>query len=151
MSNVQKFYEALAKDEALQAKVQKLNEKYGDEKPSEGEMLAETIRFAKAEGYSFTEAELEEFMKARKTEQSREIDENELEAVAGGEVLKWPEDTSGMCVCVAAGGGGGRHTGGTIAWGCGCAFYGQGGDAAEWHWICLCVFGGGGAPGASQH
>jgi len=144
MTNVQKFYEALANDKALQDKAQKLNEKYGGKNPPEEEMLAETIRFAKAEGYSFTEAELEDHMKAKKSELSGEIDESELETVAGGKrILPCPKELTGGCVCAFAGGGGGRHSGG-IAWGCGCAGYGQGGDAVDWHWICVCALGGGG-------
>ncbi|MCL2249251.1 MAG: hypothetical protein FWC13_08265 [Oscillospiraceae bacterium] len=141
MSNIQKFYEAFEKDKTLQEKAQKLNEKYGDKNLSEEEMLTETIRFAKAEGYSFTEAELEEYMKAKKSEMGGEIDESELEAVAGGVIrgVNVPDDATGFCICTFAGGGGGRHNGDTTAWGCGCAFYGQGGDAKDWHIICACV------------
>ncbi|MCL2249250.1 MAG: Nif11-like leader peptide family natural product precursor [Oscillospiraceae bacterium] len=141
MTNVQKFYEALAKDKTLQEKAQKLNEKYGDEKLPECEVLAESVRFAESEGYSFTIAELEEYMKAKKSEMGGEVDESELEAVAGGFVHQ-PKDISGGCVCYWAGGGGGRHNNDEIAWGCGCAGYGQGGDAIAWHWICICMAGG---------
>ncbi|MCL2222501.1 MAG: Nif11-like leader peptide family natural product precursor [Oscillospiraceae bacterium] len=145
MTNVQKFYEALIRDEALRNRVQKLNEKYGDKKPSEKEMLAESVRFAESEGYSFTVAELEEYTKAKKAELGGKLDESELEAVAGGSLQSWPTPISGGCVCVFGGGGGGRHSAAEIAWGCGCPGYGQGGDARDWHAICLCLVAGSGA------
>jgi len=146
MSNVQKFYEALAKDEKLQEKSKELNKKYEDKKPTEDETIAETVKFAKAEGYNFTESELKEYIENKQTETAREIDENELGAVAGGFVrgLNVPDDATGGCACSIAGGGGGRHNAGTTTWGCGCAGYGQGGDGKDWHLICLCAYAGAG-------
>ncbi|MCL2249253.1 MAG: Nif11 family protein [Oscillospiraceae bacterium] len=146
MSNVQKFYEALARDEKLQEKSKELNKKYEENKPKEDEAIAETVRFAKAEGYSFTEAELKEYMKAKKAELGEKLDESELEAVAGGVVkgVNVPDDATGKCVCALAGGGGGRHNGGSTTWGCGCFHYGQGGDGRDWHIICICAYAGAG-------
>ncbi|MCL2249252.1 MAG: Nif11-like leader peptide family natural product precursor [Oscillospiraceae bacterium] len=147
MTNVQKFYDALIRDEALRNRVQKLDEKYGDKKPSEKEMLAESVRFAESEGYSFTVAELEEYMKTKKSKPGGKLDESELEAVAGGRFREWPTPITGGCICVFGGGGGGKHSrvGVETAWGCGCPGYGQGGDGREWHAICLCIVSGSGA------
>ncbi|MCL2249258.1 MAG: Nif11-like leader peptide family natural product precursor [Oscillospiraceae bacterium] len=144
MDNIINFYEALAKDKELQGRAQKLNEKYDKNKPSEEEMLAEATEFAKAEGFSFTSAELKAYNDKRKAESPEELGTEELEAVVGGGLFGKPDDLHGKCICAFAGGGGGRHTEGSVAWGCGCAGYGQGGDAKDWHWICVCGLGGGG-------
>ncbi|MCL2222502.1 MAG: Nif11-like leader peptide family natural product precursor [Oscillospiraceae bacterium] len=147
MTNVQKFYEALGKDEKLQEKSKKLNKKHEEKKPTEYEVIAETVEFAKAEGYSFTEAEFKEYIKNKQAEITNEIDEDELGAVAGGFIsgVTAPEDLTGGCACSILGGGGGTHNGGATSWGCGCAAYGQGGDARDWHVICLCKGLGGGS------
>ncbi|MCL2249255.1 MAG: Nif11 family protein [Oscillospiraceae bacterium] len=147
MSNVKEFYEAIGKEKRLQEKSKELSKKYEEKKPIEDEVIAEIVEFAKAEGYSFTEAELREYIESKQAEITKEIGEDELEAVAGGFVrgVNAPEDLTGGCACSVLGGGGGTHYEGTRSWGCGCAGYGQGGDARDWHAICICKgLGGGG-------
>ena len=109
MENVKKFYEALKSDEALRGRAEALDAKYGGTSPDEAALTADLITFAKSEGYDFTAEELEAYANAPK-----HIDDDELEAVAGG-----ASDTK-ACACFA--GGGGKREGVT----------------------CACVFGGGG-------
>jgi predicted ribosomally synthesized peptide with nif11-like leader len=73
MSKVKEFYEALSKDEAMQERAKGLK--------AVGETTAEAaaeavVAFAKSEGYAFTAEELKDF--------SKELSEQELAAVAGG-------------------------------------------------------------------
>jgi predicted ribosomally synthesized peptide with nif11-like leader len=73
MGKVKEFYEALAKDEAMQERVKGLK--------AAGETTAEAateavIAFAKSEGYAFTAGELKDF--------SKELSDEDLAAVAGG-------------------------------------------------------------------
>ena len=94
MGDVKKFYDALASDEALRERADALGEKYGEENPGKAAIAADLVSFAKAEGYSFNEKELAEY-----ASQPYPIDDDELDAVAGG-----AKDTA-TCACVLGGGG----------------------------------------------
>ena len=78
METVKKFYDALANDEAMRKRGIASNEKLG-ENPSADALKAETLAFAKAEGYDFTAAELDAYAK-----QAKPLSDDELDAVAGG-------------------------------------------------------------------
>ena len=94
MENVKKFYDALSSDEAMRERAAALNEKYGETKPGKAVLAADLISFAKAEGYDFSEKELAEY-----ADQPHPIDDDELDAVAGG-----VKDTT-TCACILGGGG----------------------------------------------
>jgi len=126
MENVKKFYKALESDEALRGRADALNEKYKDAMPDEAVVKAELIAFAAAEGYAFTAEELDAYANAPKA-----IDDDELEAVAGGSAYS-------ACFCVA--GGGGTRNGIT----CACVFGGGGKDYPGPNLKCIL----GGASGA---
>ena len=97
MENAKKFYNALAKDEAMRGRANALSEKRG------GDMVkADVIAFAKAEGFDLTVEELMAYANA-----PEEMDDNELDAVSGG-----AKDTVG---CACAVGGGGTYQGVTCA------------------------------------
>ncbi|MEL7622574.1 MAG: Nif11-like leader peptide family RiPP precursor [Clostridiales bacterium] len=119
MENIKKFYEALAQDKAMQERAKVLN----DTKPGEeAEAFAAIVAFAAQEGYSFTTAELAEYNKA----QSKELSDDELEAVAGG----------ATCVCVFVGSGGNGLM-------CACVVGGVGDNKTK-KTVCVCPIGGGG-------
>ena len=105
MENVKKFYDALANDKAMQERAKALAEKYKDGKPDDAAANADIAAFAKAEGYDFSIAELEEYAK-----QAKPLDDDQLDDVAGGKA---------GCGCVSWGGGGGKDETGTFM--CGCA------------------------------
>jgi predicted ribosomally synthesized peptide with nif11-like leader len=132
MENVKKFYDALANDDALRERANALNEKYKDAKPEEAALTADLIAFAKAEGYSFTAEDLKTYVNSV----PQPLDDDELEAVAGGA----SSDTGG-CGCAFGGGGGGKMDN-DDTWGCACVIYGQGGDAKNDHCICFCFLAG---------
>jgi predicted ribosomally synthesized peptide with nif11-like leader len=79
MSKVTEFYEALAKDEAMQERAKGLSVVGETTVESAAEAV---VAFAKGEGYSFTAGELKD--------SSKELSDEELAAVAGG--------ASGICV-----------------------------------------------------
>ena len=123
MENVKKFYEALATNEQLKAKAAKLSEKYEGKQLDEAAIAADLVAFAADEGYSFTTAELSAYAENVKKDAAQELDDNELEAVAGGQLGDnygcWRSD------CFCAVGGGGKHRSPSIT--------------------CACVIGGGGS------
>ena len=94
--NIKAFFEALSQDEALQKALKEKELAYTGAK-DDRETIVETIVIpvAKAAGYDFTLEELKEFEKGMRPE--GELDENELESVAGG-VEVW-----GACVVVGVG------------------------------------------------
>jgi hypothetical protein len=99
MENVKKFYEALAKDEAMKSRANALNAKYKGKKPSAAEVLAETAAFAKTEGYEFTADELKAYL----SELSDESLENVAGGRAGGGETGFGTAEFGGCGCVCAG------------------------------------------------
>ena len=125
--NLKKFLDMIASDKELEAKALACKE-LGEEKGAEA-MLA----LAKEYGIELTAADLEK--KAEPA--SRELDDDELDAVAGGE-------NKMLCYCVLAGGGGGKdcYDGNTV--GCACVGYGQGGDGKAKDANCRCIAGGAG-------
>ena len=95
--NIKAFFEALAKDEALQKALKEKELAYtGAKEDRETIVDAIVIPVAKAAGYDFTLEELKEYQKNMRPE--GELAEDELEAVAGG--LTW-----GVCVMFGLGGG----------------------------------------------
>ena len=125
MENVKKFYEALATNEELKAKAAKLNEKYEGKQLDEAAVAADLVAFAAGEGYSFTTAELGTYAESVKKDAVSELDDNELEVVAGGQGRDncfdggcWRSD----CLCVV--GGAGKHISPPIT--CACAIGGGG-------------------------
>ena len=128
VENIKRFYDALAKDEALQDKFKALVKKYEGQKPDEGQFDAiyekDLLPFAKSAGYDFTLEELKGYRDAVKPG-TRQLSEEELAAVAGG----------GPCVCVIIGYG--SFSSGQQ---CGCVGYGWGQDGSH---TCFCTLGGG--------
>jgi hypothetical protein len=104
MDNVKKFYEALAKDTAMQERAKPL---FGEKPEIDDAALDALVEFAAKEGYSFTADEARAYIK----EDSGELSDDQLEAVAGGTCLLnliavvFPNLGSG------GGGGGGGGTG----------------------------------------
>ena len=96
--NIKAFFEALSQDEALQKALKEKELAYTGAK-DDRETIVETIVIpvAKAAGYDFTLEELKEFEKGMRPE--GELDESELEAVAGG-VEDW-----GLCILAGIGWG----------------------------------------------
>ena len=123
--SVKLFYEALARDKALQEKSVAIGKKYAGQKLDEAQTNSiyqqELVPLARDAGYEFTLAELQEYGAANEKAGMREVSEEELAAVAGG-----------SCVCVIGG------SGKTDSGNCGCMFAGEGGGG------CVCVVGGGG-------
>ena len=105
--NIKAFFEALSKDEALQKALEEKELAYTGAKEDRETVVAEVlIPAAKAAGYDFTAEELKEFDKCMRPE--GELDESELESVAGGaDVPTW-----GACVVVG------------VAWGESCKVIG---------------------------
>ncbi len=122
--NMKKFLELVSKDEKLKQRMQSFN----DMEPAAA--ISAGIALAKELGIELSEADF------AKEESGDELNDDELDAVAGG------GSADGLCVCSLAGGGGGtdRHDGDT--YGCACAFYGQGGDGNADDFNCICVLGG---------
>ena len=135
MEKVKLFYEALANDAGMKERAAKLTETFG-EQPDKAAVNNAVIAFAKAEGYDFTAEELAAYAEVLpKPQAATELTDDELNAVAGGE-LDWAANTSycwdGKCICVL--GGGGVHTGDCMSNGCTTGKH-----------TCACVLGGGGA------
>ena len=95
--NVKAFFEALSKDESIQQALKAKELAYTGIKEDREAIVKEVlIPVAEEAGYAFTMEELKEFEKGMRPE--GELDEDELEAVAGG--LTW-----GICVMAGLGGG----------------------------------------------
>ena len=95
--NVKAFFEALSQNEALQQALKEKELAYTGIKEDREAIVKEVlIPAAKEAGYDFTLDELKECQKSMCPE--GELDEGELEAVAGG--LTW-----GLCVMAGLGGG----------------------------------------------
>ena len=118
--NLKKFLDLLGSDKELEAKALACNE-LGEEK---GRLAL--IELAKECGIELTAADLEKQAEPA----SRELDDDELDAVAGGAVA---------CLCGAGGGGGGRDANDGKVFGCACVGYGQGGDGRASDCNCLCM------------
>ena len=118
--NLKKFLDLLGSDKELEAKALACNE-LGEEK---GRLAL--IELAKECGIELTLADFEEEAEPA----SRELDDDELDAVAGGAVA---------CLCGAGGGGGGRDANDGKVFGCACVGYGQGGDGSASDCNCLCM------------
>jgi predicted ribosomally synthesized peptide with nif11-like leader len=122
--NVKLFYQALAGDKALQEKFQVLNKtlpgNVSDQAQADLIYQKELLPLAKQAGFEFTLAELKEYASDAKKPVMRELSEEELAAVAGGN-----------CICIF--GGGGNLSGVT----CACVIGGGGGTKKSGHW-CVC-------------
>ena len=106
--NIKAFFEALSQDESLQQALREKELAYTGAKENREAIVQEVlIPVAEEAGYAFTLEELKEFEKGMRLE--GEIDEGELEAVAGGTNM-W-----GACAVVG------------IAWGEYCKVIGIGG------------------------
>ena len=96
--NIKAFFEALSKDESIQQALKAKELAYTGIKEDREAIVKEVlIPVAEEAGYVFTLEELKEFEKGMRPE--GELDENELEAVAGG-VEDW-----GVCVLAGLGWG----------------------------------------------
>ena len=96
--NIKAFFEALSKDETIQQMLKEKEHAYTGMKEDRESVVAEIlIPTAKAAGYDFTLEELKEFETGMRPE--GELDEAELEAVAGG-VEDW-----GVCILAGLGWG----------------------------------------------
>lgn len=128
--DVQRFYESMAKDEALQKKFMVLNE-IPAEAQNDDAITGQFIALAREAGFDFTPEELKEYSESQKGALSNE----ELAAVTGG-----IEGNMIECICAVGGGGSGYHCT------CACVGYGQGlqHDVYPRH-ECYCVLGGYGA------
>jgi len=130
--NIKLFYEALAKDKALQEKAKAIGKKYEGQKTDDDKVKEiyqqELVPLARQAGYEFTLAELKEYAQESQKPGMREVSEEELAGVAGGNcacVLGGGGDLDGGkvdCVCGVGGGGGTKDSG---SW-CVCAVYGEG-------------------------
>ena len=124
--NVKLFYEALGKDRALQEKSRVIGKKYEGQKLDEAQMQEvcqkELVPLAKEAGYGFTLAELQEYAKDTKKPAMRELSEDELATVAGGErICDFYGDTFyDECSCIFVGGGTAE------GYDCGCIIQGNG-------------------------
>ena len=95
--NVKAFFEALSQNEALQQVLKEKELAYtGDKEDREAVVNEVLLPVAEEAGYAFTLEELKEIEEGMRPE--GEVDEDELEAVAGGVI--W-----GVCVMVGIGGG----------------------------------------------
>ena len=108
--NVKKFYEAVSQDESLKQKFVELSQKYQGQQMDETKAMAamerEGLPLAAQRGYSFTMADLKAYSEEMKqSDISRELSDEELQAVAGGNggVVQCPligvgsGDISGFC------------------------------------------------------
>lgn len=118
--NLKKFLDLLGSDKELEAKALACNE-LGEEK---GRLAL--IELAKECGIELTAADLEKQVEPA----SRELDDDELDAVAGGAMA---------CLCGAGGGGTGIDDNDGKVIGCACVGYGQGGDGRASDCNCLCM------------
>jgi hypothetical protein len=126
--NVKRFYEALVKDAGLQEKFKAVSRKYEGQKPdvAQAETIyqKELVPLAREAGYVFTLAELKGYVAAARKPAMREISEEEMAGVAGGNcaclVGGGGKLDGHTCACVVGGGGMG---GGTT---CACVGYGEG-------------------------
>ena len=114
--DVTRFYNDLVNDKDLQQKAAGLGQKYGDVKPDEAEIVAETVKLAQASHYSFSAEEVKEYMEIHK---NRVLSDDELEAVAGGS-----GSANGWELCFCAVGGGGTKNSEGIT--CACVVAGSG-------------------------
>lgn len=121
--NLKKFLDLIASNKELEAKALACNE-LGEEK---GRLAL--IELAKECGIELTAADLEKQAEPA----SRELDDDELDAVAGGATACW---------CGVGGGGTGRDANDGKVIGCGCVGYGQGGDGRASDCNCLCMIAG---------
>ena len=129
--NLKKFLDLIGSDKELEAKALACNEL--DEEKGREAMLA----LAKERGIELTAADLEK----QEEPTSRELDDDELDAVAGGVATG---DETGFCYCPLAGGGGGEDSDDGNVFGCACVIYGQGGDGRASDANCRCYVGGAG-------
>ena len=120
--NLKKFLALIATNKELEAKALACNE-LGEEK---GKLAM--IELAKECGIELTAADLEKKEEAA----SRELLDDELDAVAGG-------FDNNTCFCIAGGGGGGKDSKDGKTYGCACVLYGQGGDGRANDYNCTCV------------
>ena len=130
--NLKKFLELLASNKELEAKALACND-LGEEKGKEA-----ILALAKECGMELSLADLEQ--KAEIT--SRELNDDELDAVAGGAATG---NEHGFCLCPIAGGGGGKDADDGNTFGCACVVYGQGGDGRRKDINCNCIMGGTGS------
>lgn len=95
---IKKFMEALSASEENVAKLKEINEKF----PNKKENIVELIKFADTLGITLTEADFDE-------SQPMELDDDELEGVAGGKMIYDRELDlyRSNCACVLGGGGSG--------------------------------------------
>ena len=96
--NIKAFFEAQSQDEAIQKALKEKELAYTGAKENREAVVKEVLLpVAEEAGYAFTLDELKEFEKEAQAE--RELDEAELESVAGGA-------TWGVCIFVGVGWGG---------------------------------------------
>jgi len=88
--NVKKFYEAIRQDEALKQKFMELSQKYQGEPMDEAKRMSvfekEALPLAALISYSFTVDDLKQYeMETQQANMNRELSDEELEAVTGGD------------------------------------------------------------------
>lgn len=95
MDSVKNFYEALAKDKAMQERAKELNSKQIE---SEDDKIATIVEFANKEGYKITAQDVKDYIKESST---IDLSDNALEKVSGG-VFCWLAGGKGKCGCFLA-------------------------------------------------
>ncbi len=124
--HLMRFFEAVARDESLKAKLEAIGARHMDLEESQSGSVwkNEILPLAKSAGFDFTMDDVAAYQAAQSRTTGRLADE-ELDAVVGG----------GDCTCVAGGGG----TKGDDYPACACVFSGVGlngtGDTR-----CYCIF-----------
>lgn len=103
MENAKAFYEKVTADQGLQQKIGGLAKE--DPKGIEGIIL----KVAKENGFEFTAEEMKAFTaeKAKTASPTGELNDSELEAVAGGKLVDWIMASALSCgvYCAATAGG----------------------------------------------
>ena len=115
--NFKKFLEIVSKDEALKQKVLAFKDMEKED------TIRAAIALAKELGIELTEADFSE------KEANNELTDDELDAVAGGNV----------CGCPLVGSGGGTDSRDGRTYACSCIGKGQGGDGREDDLNCSCT------------
>jgi len=82
MSKMKELYLKVAADAGLQEKANKIFETTEDAAVT----VTKLVEFAKEQGYEVTVEEVKEFFKSQSEKSSGELDDDELESVAGGKV-----------------------------------------------------------------
>ncbi len=123
--NLKSFLKLASQDESLKARAAELT------KMEKEELVKTCIALAAERGITLTEADFELVSGAN----SREISDEELDAVSGGGTGCF---VSTHCVCYLGGSGSGVDEYDKSKYVCACVAYGQGGDGSADDFNCFC-------------